>query len=168
MTAQLTSMHQFVEALTREVPCDIRPTVTNEYLYEMREAVDDPAEVWRLTKLLCGRIALELVFNAENDEGCGHYREAYKYRRRAERFAARYGGHIDQHIDRYIDVEPCMQAADWQVTWARSINRRSAECFARREASERELIACFGHIPTLEEYFDYLNSKTEAFEEIES
>ena len=50
MTAQLATMHDFIVKLMREVPRDIHPSaqqIIHEYYCEMRDAVDDPVEVWR-------------------------------------------------------------------------------------------------------------------------
>ena len=61
-----------------------------EYFSELRSCVNDPPAVYELTGKICWRAVQELEYDAENNETFGDYREAYRSRRRAERFAARY------------------------------------------------------------------------------
>jgi hypothetical protein len=93
MSAVATDMRDFIKALERQVPWGLHPCSDEAIhwcLAEMRDAVDDPAAVHKLTGKICRRVVQELEFSAENDETVKHYRDAWRARRRAERFAARF------------------------------------------------------------------------------
>jgi hypothetical protein len=98
MSAVATDMVDFITALERQVPWGLHPcndVAMHEYLSEMRDAVNDPAKVYELTGKLCWRVVQEFEWSAENDECVGYYRDAWRARRRAERFAARYNQPCD-------------------------------------------------------------------------
>jgi hypothetical protein len=93
MSASLTGMHDFVEALRRQVPRDIHPSASEAirwYFADMRDAVEDPAEVLRLTAKVCDCVVQELNWCAEDLESARAYRDAHRARRQAERFAVRW------------------------------------------------------------------------------
>jgi hypothetical protein len=92
MSAEATSMRDFVEVLRRQIPPQIHPSARDAIGWDfagMRDA-DDPAEVVRLMRKVCRRVARELTFLAESWDRC-NARKAYRYRRQAERFARHWG-----------------------------------------------------------------------------
>jgi hypothetical protein len=93
MSAVQTDMRDFIHAIERVIPWGLHgctDTALHEYLSEMRDCFDDPAAVQKLTGKICRRVVQELEFTAENCETVGHYRDAYRVRRRAQRFAKRF------------------------------------------------------------------------------
>jgi hypothetical protein len=81
-----------IETLCRRVPSDIHP-MSRAYIQEdlcaMHDVVDDPVEVTRLITNVRNRIVREWRWEAEMHANDFHdFREAYKLRRRAERFEA--------------------------------------------------------------------------------
>lgn len=92
MSASLTGMHDFIEALHRQVPRDIHPSAREAirwYFADMRDAVDDPATVLRISRKICRRVVQELRWAAESFESARVYRDAYRAQRQADRFANR-------------------------------------------------------------------------------
>jgi hypothetical protein len=89
MSASKTGMRDFVEALLVQVPHDMHPSssfIIHHKFTEMRDAVDDPARVMQLMAAVRERIVQELRWEAENYQTVRKYREAYRLRRRADRF----------------------------------------------------------------------------------
>jgi hypothetical protein len=71
MSAEATTMDAFVEALRRQIP-QIHPSARDAIRWDfagMRDA-DDPAEVVRLMRKVCRRVARELMFVAESWGRC--------------------------------------------------------------------------------------------------
>jgi hypothetical protein len=94
MTATVCTMHDFVLALQRQVPRDLHPSAPEALRWDfvaMRDAVDDPAEVLRLSRKVCRRVVQELNWEAESFESARAYRAAYRSQHQAERFARRWG-----------------------------------------------------------------------------
>ena len=96
MSAVATDMRDFIDVLQRAIPWGLHPTTDiaiRDYLFAMHSHIDDPAVVYALTGNICERVVQELEFLAENNESAGYagcHRDAYRARRRAERFAARF------------------------------------------------------------------------------
>ena len=93
MSASKTEMRDFVEALHVRVPRDIHPMACrfiHEDICEMREAVavDDHAHVVLLMANVRERIVDELRWEAVKYQTVRKHREAYRLRRRADRFEA--------------------------------------------------------------------------------
>jgi hypothetical protein len=91
VSASMTSMRDFIEALRVRVPRDIHPMALqfiHEDFGEMCEAVNDPARVMQLIAKVHHRTASELRWEAAKHTSCGGFRDAYRLRRRAERFEA--------------------------------------------------------------------------------
>ncbi len=132
MTANLTSMHDFINTMRRRVP-PLHPSakvIVHEWLDEA-DAVNDANEVARLLDLVGDKIVLELRWQAEDRETAHFYRDAY-YLRRADRYAG--------------------VASDWVTAWCRPINAASATRAAEYAEFERQEIARYGHLRSLEEY----------------
>jgi hypothetical protein len=91
MSASKTSMYDFINALCIRVPPDIHPSARwniDHDFSEMREAVavDDHAHVVLLMAYVRDRVVDELRWEAEKYRTVRKYREAYRLRRRADRF----------------------------------------------------------------------------------
>ncbi|HEV3162029.1 MAG TPA: hypothetical protein VGZ89_18880 [Xanthobacteraceae bacterium] len=94
MSAVVSDMIDFVLALERQTPRGLHPctdAALDEYFTELRDAIGDPAAVYKITGKICWRIVQELEFTAENYETFGDHRTAWRARRQAARFAARFG-----------------------------------------------------------------------------
>jgi hypothetical protein len=91
VSASMTSMHDFIEALRVRVPRDIHPAARrfiHEDFGEMREAVDDPARVMHLIAKVRDRIASELRWEAKKFASVRDFKDAYRLRRQADKFEA--------------------------------------------------------------------------------
>jgi hypothetical protein len=91
--ARMRFMYQFIERLRLHVP-PIHPSgeeAVHRYFAEMREAMDDPAEVSRLAAMVRDRVVQELRWEAENMESAryaGWSKDAHRKRQQASRFEA--------------------------------------------------------------------------------
>lgn len=93
MSAERTTMHDFVRELRRQIPPCIHPSAHEAIgrdFARMCIAVHDPAEVLRLSRKVCGRITRELLFSAQTWDRC-NAQLAYRRRQQAVRFARRWG-----------------------------------------------------------------------------
>jgi hypothetical protein len=89
-----TTMRDFIERLHLETPPYIHPSalcIIHEHFCEMRESFENPAHVAALMAKVRDKVALELRFLAENCDDVRDHREAWRLRRRVERFEARHG-----------------------------------------------------------------------------
>ena len=88
MSASVTDMRDFIEALRVRVPREIHPCAHEAirwWFADMRDA--DPAHVVRLAAKVRHRIVDELRWEAVKQTTARDYRAAHKLRRRADRFA---------------------------------------------------------------------------------
>jgi hypothetical protein len=93
MSASTSYWCDFIEALCIRVPPDIHPSARwniDHDFSEMREAVviDDHARIVRLIAKVRDRIVDELRWEAEKYQTVRKHREAYRLRRRADRYEA--------------------------------------------------------------------------------
>jgi hypothetical protein len=82
-------MRDFIETLRIRVPPEIHPSAQYAigwWHIEMRDAMDDPAEVMRLAAKVRHRIVDELRWEAVKYASAYDYRQAYRLRRRADRY----------------------------------------------------------------------------------
>jgi hypothetical protein len=93
MSATATSMCDFIEALAIRVPYDsIHPSSQCNVWHDicaMREMAhhgDDPAHIIKLMANVRHRIARDLRWAADDCAKFGHFKEAYRLRRRANKF----------------------------------------------------------------------------------
>jgi hypothetical protein len=89
MSASAITMHDFVEALRLHVP-PIHPCghkVVHSYFAQMRDAVDNPAEVARLAGMIRARVVQDR-WQAESAESAGPFKDAWRLRRQADGFEA--------------------------------------------------------------------------------
>ncbi len=96
MSAAAASMREHVDALAVRVPREIHPSarvIIGEWLGDMRMAADagDMREVARLVRMVRAKIVDELRWEAVKYETARDGREAYRLRRRADRFEAAHG-----------------------------------------------------------------------------
>lgn len=85
------AMYDLIEAWQLRIPRDLHPwgqDAVYSYLAEMRDAVDNPAEVARLASMVRDRVVQELRREAANAETAGFFKDAYRLRRQADRFEA--------------------------------------------------------------------------------
>jgi hypothetical protein len=90
MSATAIGMHDFIEALRLHIP-PIHPCgeeAVSSCLCQMRDAIDNPAEVVRLAAKIRNRVVQELLFEAESAESAHCFKIAYRLRHQAERFRA--------------------------------------------------------------------------------
>jgi hypothetical protein len=90
MSASVTTKHDFIEALYIKVPRELHPCAEDRiygYFDRMREAVDDPALVVKLSTWVREAVAQELRWEAEVCDFAREFKEAYRLRRRADKFA---------------------------------------------------------------------------------
>jgi hypothetical protein len=97
MSASLTTMREFIEGLRLRVPPEIHPSaqgIVRQHLDDAcyADAHGDLATVHRLLDLVGRKIADELRWEADKSATprIKDYREAYRLRRRADRFEARF------------------------------------------------------------------------------
>jgi len=91
--ARLQGYREFVERLRLHIPLTIHPygkMIAGEYLIRMRDAAlaDDATEFARLAGMITRRVVDELRWHAEKEASVGYHRDAWRLRRRADRFAA--------------------------------------------------------------------------------
>ena len=91
MSASVTSMHDFIEALRLRVPHDIHP-MARQFIHEdfgkMRDAADDPARVMQFVAKVHHRIADELRWEAVKSASVCDFKGAHRLRCRADKFEA--------------------------------------------------------------------------------
>jgi hypothetical protein len=88
MSAVITTMHEFIETLSRHIP-SIHPSARgwiDDWILDMRAAVNDPAEVVRLAIKVRKSVVEELRWEAEKVASVGYFKDAYRLRRQADRF----------------------------------------------------------------------------------
>jgi hypothetical protein len=113
MTASATTMHDCIEMLRLHAlapallihPCGAEDI--HRRLLQMRDAVDNPAEVVRFAAKVRDRVVQELLFAAESVESShcrGCFKEAYQLRRQAERFRASHPYPPDDYCDHLFRV----------------------------------------------------------------
>jgi hypothetical protein len=91
MSASVTSMHDFIEALRSRVPRDIHPmalAIIREDFCAMHDAAADPQRVVQLAAKVRWRIVDELRWEAVKSATVHDFRAAYKLRHRADRIEA--------------------------------------------------------------------------------
>jgi hypothetical protein len=96
MSATATSMYDFIETFAiREPYNDIHPLsqqLVHNDICDMREMAhhgDDPSHIIKLMHNVRHRIARDLRWAADDCASTHHFKEAYKLRRRANKFEAK-------------------------------------------------------------------------------